>query len=465
MFWMPSKRGPSLAARLSVWYTASAFLLLLVATGFLYWVLQQSFDREDDQYLAEKSNTLATLLRAHDFRTVKWEVEGESFERPGVRVLSRVTTADGRPVVQTSGMTEELPAAAFSTARSGELRSPNGKTFRILSKNVAALPNEYQVQVALEVTFEKHLLAAYRRRLWLVLGLGLIGAIIAGYHIARCGIRPVEEIADTVRQIRSTTLSERVEMNGLPSELSALAATFNEMLDRLEEAFARLGQFSSDIAHELRTPINNLRGEVEVALGRVRSPEEYREVLGSTLEECLQLSRLIDRLLFLARAESPETQIRRERLELTHELATVNEFYGAAAHEAGVSLRVDAVPALTAELDRTLFQRAVGNLVENALAHTPPGGSVKISAVQQNGSVCVAVSDTGCGIPAEHLPHVFDRFHRVDAARSKHEGGAGLGLAIVESIAHLHGGKAQLESEVGQGTQVTLVFPSNMTGT
>jgi len=287
----------------------------------------------------------------------------------------------------------------------------------------------------------------------------LLSALI-GYQIARRGIRPVEEIAATVRRIRSSTLNQRVETRGLPSELSTLALTFNETLDGLEDAFARLARFSSDIAHELRTPINNIRGEVEVALGKARAPEEYREVLESSLEECLRLSRIIDSLLFLARAEHPETQIRREPLDIGKELNALREFYEGAASEIGVSLDLSASPDLTVPLDRTLFQRAVGNLIENALAHTSSGGHIRLKSAVTGGTLFVSVTDDGCGIPAEHLPRVFDRFHRVDAARSRNDGGSGLGLAIVKSVVTLHGGDALIQSAPGEGTCVTLCIPA-----
>jgi two-component system heavy metal sensor histidine kinase CusS len=196
-----------------------------------------------------------------------------------------------------------------------------------------------------------------------------------------------------------------------------------------------------------------------VALSKPRSPEEYREVLGSSLEECGRLARLIDRLLFLARAENPETQIVREPCELGVELATVCEFYEAAATEAGVRLAVALQGQVPADLDRPLFQRAVGNLVANALAHTPPGGSVTLSATGDDTATRVEVADTGCGIPAAHLPHVFDRFYRADDARSSRNGNVGLGLAIVRTIVELHRGAVEVRSEVGRGTRVSMTFP------
>jgi len=460
MFWK-GRHPLSLALRLSIWYAASAFLLLVGGTGFLYWELVQNSDAEDDQYLAEKANTVGKLLDEHDLRTLKWEVEGESSVRPAVEVLSRVFSADGSILAETTGMSRKLPASIFPRSGRMEYRTVGQRVFRVLSVNAP----EYRLQVAVEVTFERNMFAEYRERLWAVLGMGLLFSAIAGYAIARRGIRPVEEIAATVSRIRSGTLDQRVETAGLPAELSLLASTFNATLDSLEDAFGRLARFSSDIAHELRTPINNMRGGVEVALGKVRSKEEYREVLESSLEECQRLSRVIDSLLFIARAEHPETQIRRERTEVGAELTAVREFYDAAAGEAGVSLDLIAAPGVSALLDRTLFHRAVGNLIENSLAHTNSGGHIRLECYPDNAMVLVSVADDGSGIPAEHLPRVFDRFHRVDTARSKDDGGAGLGLAIVKSVAVLHSGDARIESTPGRGTRVTLSFPASVTPT
>ena len=462
MFWS-SKQPRSLALRLSAWYAVSAFLLLIAGTGFLYWELVQSSNVEDDQYLSEKANTLRKLLNEGDSRTLKWEVEGESPVRP--EALSRVYGRDGQLLVETTGMSDLLPSEIFPETGRIEYRDVHNRPshkriFRVLSLRYP----DYRLQVGMEVTFEKNLLADYRSRLWTVLGIGLLVSALIGYWIARRGIRPVEEIAATVRRVRSSTLNQRVEIGGLPSELSLLASTFNETLDGLEDAFGRLARFSSDIAHELRTPVNNMRGGIEVALGKTRSLEEYGDVLESSLEECLRLSRIIDSLLFLACAEHPEMHIRREPIDVAGELSAVRDFYEASASDAGVSLDLSASPGLSAPLDRTLFQRAVGNLIENSLAHTGSGGHIRLEAVHNDGTLSVSVADDGCGIPANHLPRVFDRFHRVDAARSPNDGGTGLGLAIVKSVAILHGGDAQIESVTDHGTRVTLFFPTALTG-
>ena len=191
--------------------------------------------------------------------------------------------------------------------------------------------------------------------------------------------------------------------------------------------------------------------------------DDYREVLASSLEECARLSRLIDTLLFLARAESPHTKLVRESLDLAHELDGLRAFYAAAAEEAGITLTVTAPVGITLSSDRTLLHRAVGNLIENALTYTRASGRIALSAERQGGRIRITVADSGRGIPAEHLPYVFDRFHRVEQARSNADGHVGLGLAIVRSIAVLHGGSAEITSTVGTGTEVTLSLPDDET--
>jgi two-component system heavy metal sensor histidine kinase CusS len=318
------------------------------------------------------------------------------------------------------------------------------------------------VQIAIDVSQQEALLARYRQRFWVIL-LGTLAIFpLVGYQIARRGIRPVREVANIARHISSTNLHERIQPEGYPSELASLAATFNQMLDGLEESFERISRFSADIAHDLRTPVNNIRGEAEVALARARTVEEYREVLGSCLEEAVRLSDLISDLLFLARAESPLANLHRESINVGELLSGIREYYEAPAAERGVSLST-AVPSepVIAQLDRTLLQRAVGNLVANALAHTPPGKSVVLGASVEPAAVRIEVSDAGVGIPPEALPRVFDRFFRVDESRSQASGGTGLGLAIVQSIMLLHGGNVEIASKVGQGTQVTLRLPAH----
>jgi two-component system heavy metal sensor histidine kinase CusS len=251
-------------------------------------------------------------------------------------------------------------------------------------------------------------------------------------------------------------LHERVPPNEWPRELQPVAIAFDEMLDRLEDSFTRLSQFSADLAHELRTPLANIRGEAEVALTRPRSPNEYQAVIESSIAECERLSAIIDNLLFLARAEAAEGQVRRTLFDARAAADKMIAYYEEVAEERKLHLTCTGVAEVFA--DSVLFARTVSNLLDNALRFTPDGGAIEIEVSSENGAAKLVVRDDGAGIAPEHLPHVFDRFYRVDSSRSSE--GTGLGLALVKSIAELHGGSVAITSEVDRGTSVTVRFPS-----
>jgi two-component system heavy metal sensor histidine kinase CusS len=468
----------SLAARLTAWYAGSAFGLVLVTTGFLYWALVQNLDREDELALQEPVRNLRTLLLAGptDARSIARATEWGWAARPSALLHVRISYSNGTTIAETPGMGGILPPDVFPPPAAADAEPTDerdywagGRPFRLVAArahSTSAGRALFVVQVALDQTPEKDLLAEYRRRIAWVLVVALVACTAGGHLIARRGVRPLADVTAAAGRVGPATLNERIAVGGLPAELHELARTFNTMLDRLEESFARLARFSADIAHELRTPVNNLRGGVEVALNKPRPAEEYRDVLGSSLEECDRLTRTIDGLLFLARAEDPATQVRREPVDLGEELRAVCEFYGATAAEGGVDLTVAPACApgsrVMANVDRALLQRAVGNLVANALAHTPAGGSVTLSATADGDGVRIEVADTGCGVAAEHLPFLFDRFYRADPARRPADGqaaNAGLGLAIVKGIAELHGGRVGVESEPGRGTRIRLTVP------
>jgi two-component system heavy metal sensor histidine kinase CusS len=457
--------------------------LVLAATGFLYWATIRNLDREDDQVLGDRVRAVRAVMmkRPGDTSAMSQEVDEEWEAHERTRVHIRILAQEDKVVVETPGMSRVLPSSSFpapteepgdgtdiksvksfpaQTEEAG--KSAKRKLYRVLAVR-AADGSPYVIQVAMDQSEKIKLLSEYRKNFFIVLGVSLLVCTVVGYRIARRGIRPIQNITETTRRIRPTNLGERITSNGLPAELLTLADTFNQMLDRLEQSFNRLSRFSADIAHELRTPANNLRGSIEVALAKPRTLDQYRDVLVSNLEECGRLARIIDSLLFLARAENPHNQIAKENFDVAVELATVCEFFEAAASEKGVKLTVAVPGDIQADLNRPLFQRAVCNLVANAVAHTPAGGTVTLAAFSNGISTTVEVADTGCGIPATHLPHVFDRFYRADQVRSSSTGNVGLGLAIVNSIVELHGGTVQITSAIGRGTRVAMSFPSKMT--
>jgi two-component system heavy metal sensor histidine kinase CusS len=468
-------RSWSLASRLTLWYAASTFTLIATATGLLYWVLVRNVNREEDQFLVDSIQIMRELLRdrPNDFVSLRQEVEWEGAARQYTRMFMRVVDQQGAVIMETPGtreLIETWPSASVPADVVPGLAADatcRARACRVLAAWAYVGPNrdrQYLIQEAVDRTAEQELLVNYRRRLWAVLGIAFLAAGVMGHSIARHGMRPLRSITATAGRIRSSNLHERIDSGGLPSELAILSNTFNSMLAHIEDAFARLSSLSADLAHELRTPVNNLRGELEVALGRSRSAADYEATLASALEECVHLSHMIDSLMFLARADLPHAQIHRTRVDVGEELAAVAEFHEPAATEAGLRLQVlgAATVSLAADLDRALFQRAIGNLVTNAIAYTTRGGTVQLRASQSGRDLRVEVIDTGVGIAPEHLARVSDRFYRVDRSRSSASGGLGLGLAIVKSIAQFHGGRVQINSQPGRGTIVTLVLPDSV---
>ena len=463
-------RSWSLANRLIASYACSAFVIVLVSTAFLYWGLTRAFEYGDDDVLHERIQVLRSLLRQGDskYAELKWEIESEWEILDNPQIYLRILDEQHNSVIETPGMARVLPMGVFpgaidpATGRSVQVTLPSSRVFRVMTATATgARPRErWIIQAAFDFSEEKVLLNKYRHLLASVLAAAALISVGFAYRITRTAMSPLAEIAEQTRRIQSSTLGERIHLPHLPAELAILADNFNAMLERLHDSFSRLSHFSADIAHELRTPVNILRGEAEVALRKPRSPEEYRDILASSLEEYSQLSRIVDSLLFIAQAEISGTQICRETVDVIAELREIADFYEPVAAEKPITLTVRSDGELRTDVDRVLFRRAVSNLVSNAVAWTPVGGTVLLTAAQDEFATRVEVADTGVGISGEHLPHVFDRFYRVQHARVRGSGCVGLGLSIVKTIMDLHQGSAEIASEPDAGTRVILNFPT-----
>jgi two-component system heavy metal sensor histidine kinase CusS len=315
------------------------------------------------------------------------------------------------------------------------------------------------IQVALDKTGDREVIASYRLGSLLVLLVGTtLGSLFAS-QIVRHAMRPVREIERTASRISTGFLGVRAGTGRWPKELSALAKAFDLMLDRIEDGYARLDRVSTEIAHELRSPIQIVLMQTEVALTKERSVDDLRQILESNIEEFQGLARMINGMLLLARANGPEAGLERRRLDVRKELEAICEFHEALAESLRVSVLCKGEGQLLA--DRTLFRRAVTNLLSNALRNTPRGGQVVLSVEQpESDTLIVKCSDTGCGIPPEKLPNIFDRGRDRASITDLGSQGNGLGLPIVKMITNLHGGTAAVESTSAQGTVVVLNFPA-----
>ena len=358
-----SRLWGTLAFRLTAGYALAGLFLVFFATVSLYLVLVRELEKSTDLFLADKVHVLRTMLRERpdDRDALQEEVELESAARRYEQFYIRLLDERNTTLLITPGMADQLDLAQLARRtqshpdRTIPMKGRHGKPFRVTSASapVGSPPTQTDtIQIAIDVSQKEELLARYRFWFWAILLATFAIFPLVGYQIARHGIRPVEEMATTARRISSTNLRERILPEGYPFELASLASTFNQMLDRLEESFDRISRFSADIAHDLRTPVNNIRGEAEVALARARTIDEYRDVLESSWKK--PCAYRIDRQPPVSGpCGKPIDHLRRERVDVGELLDGVREYYEASAADGGISLTAAGRDEpVIAELDR-----------------------------------------------------------------------------------------------------------------
>jgi two-component system heavy metal sensor histidine kinase CusS len=450
----------SIASQLILLFTLAAALLLACGLGVFYWIVVRHAFAEDNAVLVDKVDGLQTSFEQRGgLAAVAAEIDaGGSRQRAPFMV--RVLDPAGATIGQTTGMETLLPANIFPPVASRETAAPSehrvdGKLFALTTRHAHAGGQQFTIQVAQDRSTDEQVERKFGILVLIVLSGSILASILIAIPVTRRGLRPLEEMKRSLERIGPTHLNERVAPANWPRELQPLAIAFDEMLKRLDDSFTRLSQFSADLAHELRTPIANMLGEAQVALSRDRSAAEYRETIESTIGECERLSGIVDNLLFVARADAATEPVERIRFDARAAVEKIAAFYETIAEDRHVAINCSGQGQISA--DPTLFERAVGNLVDNALRFTPENGSIQIALAERTNDFEVAVSDNGSGVAPEHLPRVFDRFYRAEPSRGSD--GAGLGLALVKSIVDLHGGTAKIQSEVGRGTTVSITFP------
>jgi len=312
------------------------------------------------------------------------------------------------------------------------------------------------VGVATEVEHHESFMSSFRFTLWLfVIGAALVMGLL-GWVATYRALTPLRAIKQGAASVTASKLSYRLSLEAIPAELADLAQTLNDMLARLEESFRRLSDFSSDLAHELRTPISNLMTQTQVSLSKARSTDEYQDILSSNSEELERMARMVSDMLFLAKADNGLMTTSTEPVTLNDEVQSLFEFYEALADASAVTLVAQGQATVNA--DRLMLRRALSNLLSNALRHAEPGSAVRVMMETQEHAVRIILENTGTGIAPEHLPRLFDRFYRVDASRQRSSEGAGLGLAITHSIIRAHSGSISASSAEGI-TRFTVLLP------
>ncbi len=461
-------RPPSITLRLTVFFAIASSLVLLAVGYLVSAAVEAHFVELDRVELEGKLQLVDHLLSRAESRTdldaVPQALDDALVGHPGLSIVvmgpdRRIFFASSDATLPAAELQRRLESAGAERPQPSVWRS-DGHAFRDIAGSsptgiVGTSP--YTVGVAVNIDHEGTFLAALREKLWFGVALGALLTAALGWVAARRGLAPVRKMAEVAQDISATRLDAHVPLAGVPAELRGLAQAFNDMVARLADSFRQLSDFSSDLAHEMRTPVSNLVTQTEVALSRMRTADEYREVLYSSLEEYARLTRMISDMLFLAKADHGITMLRTEAVDLTAETRALFEFFAALAEERQVSLALGGTGGIRGE--RLMVRRVISNLLSNAVRHTAAGGEVRVEIhTLDSGQVRLAVENPG-EIPAEHLPRLFDRFYRVDASRQKTSDGAGLGLAITKSIVLAHKGSIRAESSGGK-TRFEITWPA-----
>ncbi len=459
----------SITSRLTLLFsTASTFVLLVV--GLLVGSLVElHFEEQDLMELNGKlelvRHTLAKVHTSSDLMTMSQSLSDALIGHPDLFVA--ILGPDHRLMFTTSSAIFathllQQPSQSESSRRAKLVMwEQEGEVYRGISAIApTGIDGQLSTTIALAINTRHHraFMKAFRINLWLAISAGIALTVVLGWVAARRGLAPVHDMANVAKGISVSHLSDRLSQETVPTELVNLAIAFNEMLARLEDSFHRLSDFSSDLAHELRTPISNLMTQTQVAVSKERSADEYREVLYSNLEEYERLARMIADMLFLAKADNGLIIPSSELVDLPTEVRELFGFYEAFAEEQGVSLVL--VGEGVVRGDRLMLRRALSNLLSNAIRHSSHNKSVRVFIDQSKPRVTnLSIENFGETIAMEHLSRLFDRFYRVDPSRQKTSDGAGLGLAITKSIVEAHQGNIQAFSSNGS-TRFEITFPT-----
>jgi len=456
----------SVRTRLTLWYAGVLALSLIAFALVIYYAAGNIFHKRQEESLRSTAQTVASAY-------VEEFAEAHSLTKAGEIVLQEITFPNryvqltdnsGQPIAASanlSGSSFAIPTQVLSEARA---RGFSNATINGLRVTVVPLSSDQTfgfAAVAEPLSVVEDGLSELRRDLFAGVFLVLLLASAGGYFLARKSLAPIASMNSQTQRISAENLSARLDVTNSRDELGRLATTINDLLARLENSFKEQQRFIADASHELRTPLAVLRGETEVALGKTRSIDEYQQSLSLIQDEAERLSRIVEDLFILARQPiNTRAALNKERVSLNDAVRDCARAAQVLAVRKGVRLKLEHdSPSIALNGDEELIRRLILNLLDNAVKYTPSGGEISLALGRQNGGAEIVVRDTGIGIPEASQPRVFDRFYRVDKARARAMGGAGLGLSIAQWIVEAHGGAISIVSTPGKGSTFTVVLP------
>jgi heavy metal sensor kinase len=464
--------------RLAVSYVAF-FAILLAAIGFFFWRhLKQ--DAEADMQITVDADWGATVGYLHiDNERPEWEYDHtdpeEAYAVERLRHVYLLTDASGN-VLQSSAIYNSIGVDTSATratiqrvlkeTRDGEhsiQRDQDGIPYLIRAGwTQDDHKHRYFLAIGRSLAVPYRTVESFTRTYLLLAPAMLVLASFFGWWLAGVAIQPVNSVAHAAQNVTGSNLTMQIPLRGAGDELDHLIDSFNQMTERLHQSFEQIRRFSTDVSHELRTPITAIRGQLEVALFTAETPEQYRESIINAMEDIEKLSSIVRALLLLSQAESGQVVLQKTPLDLGAVVTDLVDQFQIPAEEKEVLLTAEVEPCAPVEADHTQIERLLSNLLSNAVKYTPKGGTVRVIAgpAREAGWTKISVEDTGVGIPAENLPHIFDRFYRVRNAQTNSIQGLGLGLSFVAWIVEAHGGRIDVASNSGVGTRFTVLLPS-----
>lgn len=458
------KTSLSLTARVSLLVAAAAAAVLLIAGVLFEHAAENHFLDDDRQELNGKMDLirglLASITTPDAVAQLPTRIGDAIFGHPGIAIS--IAANDGAVLFSTGpgDVVQHLLRDAEMDKPQPAIWSNGHRSYRIAANHLPlgiAGSTPVNVEIAFDITDDRAFMSEFREFLWFGMALAAVIMALLGWIAVYLGLLPLRQISALVAAISAEQLDQALPEASVPPELRDLVLAFNRMLARLEDSFRRLSEFSADLAHELRTPIHNMMIQTQVTLSRERDATEYRVNLQSNIEELERLSRMTSDMLFLARADNMLIAPKREQIELHKEVEQLLGFYEAYASDRGVELTQTG--AATISGDRFMIQRALSNLLSNAIRFTPEGKSVGVAISADAGAAKIIVTNPGPEIAAEHLSKIFERLYRIDPSRREGETEhAGLGLAITKSIFEMHGGSIRAESFAGE-TRFTVTLP------
>lgn len=459
----------SIHSQLTLIYTIAVVTLLVILAVAFYWETQNLMIQADNNFVVDEATNMQSIMADPelDKELLKKAVVDHPVRTKNslYRYYIRVVDNKNNVIIETPGMTEIMPLSDNPPAKT-VVKQING--WRQFSDNnyivnlapiyIGSSKQHGYVQVALD-TSHQHAITHDRRVFVFFLLLGMALSYLIGRVVTNRGLRSLDVLTNTVKNISTSSLNHRVDPEAMPTELSVLGKAFNQMLDRIETSFANMHRMSADMSHELRTPITNLIGQTELLLSYEHTEDDLRNTHSSNLEELQRMASLIENILFLSRAESQLPDIDKQDIDVAVEVNKVCEYYQVLSEDKNIQIQAEGEARLHA--NAVMFRRLMGNLISNAIKYTPQNGFVQVNIKQDNQNVVISVRDNGIGISPSHHSRLFDRFYRVDDSRSAQVAGTGLGLSIVKSIVDLHHGSVRIESELNAGTLIEITLPAS----